>query len=878
MSANPLSFASAALLVAALAACNKTTDAIPRTPVRLSIVSGANQTADVGAALAAPLVVQVVDGANRPVQGVAVSWTVVGGGSVAAPSASTDAQGRVSTTWTLGPTPGTQTATATSSAIAGASVSFVAGNGPTITGTVSIANANPASFYSASRVAGGVGGPRASTATRFSNRGITVTFQSGVFHVAEAGSPAYRSLAVAQSTASLLQQRVAAVTAGRPVTNVRVSPAILAAHLTVSDPDSVDAVMAALRADASVASVARDVILTVRDGAPAPQLADFSNVRLSGAPIYHPSGAATATPNDPYFSYQAWGASMTDLPKAWALETGSTAFTIAVIDMGVRFDDPDVAANLTSDGYDFVSKMTLADLGYPDSVSNRFCAGGTFPYVDDDATPGPDSDPTDPDDVYLDSTGTCWQHSSLGDHGLWTSGIIGAVGNDGRTVTGINWTARIRPIRVLGITGDGVGFDIAQGILYAAGLPAVGANGALVTAPSKSPIINLSLGGFGVDASDQAAVAAAEQAGCLIVASAGNSTTDIPVYPAAYAGVLGVSAVGMDGVIASYSDAGSYVALAAPGGEFRLDDNGGDGVLGPGWDFTKGQPTLVFGYGTSASAPFVSGIAALLLAHEPGLTAAAISTRLETYATRAPNTGRNDNYGWGIVNAYNALTSQTGAPRQAYVRLLDATTGAVVRTVAANGSGQFSFTQLAPGSYQIQAGEDESGDAAIGIPGRRFAWVGGATAPTVFSTAAGSALVQTTGVAIGMPGESEPNDAVATANPLSVGGYVTGTITAPDVADYYKVLIPAPGTYTFETSGFTGACGWGLELDTQISLLNAAGTVLASNDDNNKASGPNCSTITTTLTAGTYYVDVLVSEANGLTDHGRYRLQVRAGT
>jgi Subtilase family/Bacterial pre-peptidase C-terminal domain len=866
------------LVVAVMAACKNSETPVPHTPTTLAIVSGSNQTADVSKALAAPLVVRALDAAGRAVSGVAVAWSVTGGGSVTPATATTDAQGQASVVWTLGAQPGTQTATATSAAISGASASFIAGNGPTITGTVSIANPDPGSFFAAQRAPRRSVAPRGSTAPRYSNGGLVVTFRNEVFRVAASGSPVYRSLDVARSTAAALEQRLATLTRGLPVGAVRVSPAILAAHLALTDTTQAGRVMAELRADPSVASVSRDLIYTIRDGAPAPQRARFAGLPPAASPsgAARPAGAATALPNDPYYAYQSWGANMVDLPRAWAITTGSTAFTIAVIDMGVRFDDPSVAPNLTNDGYDFVSQTTLTDLGY--ASPGTICGGGgTFTTVDGDGN-GPDPDPTDPNDVSFDSTNDCWQPAQLGDHGQWTSGIIGAVGNDGRTVTGINWAARIRPIRVLGITGDGIAFDIAQGILYAAGLPATGANNALVTAPSRSPIINLSLGGFGADPTDQAAVAAAVQAGCLIVASAGNETTDVPVYPAAYPGVVGVSAVGMDGVIASYSNAGSYVMLAAPGGEYRTDDNGGDGVLGPGWDFTTGTPTLLFGYGTSAAAPYVSGVAALLLAHDPSASAATLESRLEQYATRPPNSTRTDNYGWGVVNAYNALTQQAGPPRQTYVRLLDAASGAVLHTVPTGAGGAFAFTELAAGTYQIEAGEDESGDGTIGVPGRRFAWAGTAAAPAVFTAAAGSSLIQTAGITIGVPTESEPNDATATANPLSVGGYVVGQINPPDVADYYKVLIPTQGTYTFETSGVLGACGWGLELDTNLQLLGPDGTAVAANDDSNAATGPNCSQISTALAPGTYYVVVTGSSASGLSDHGRYRLQVRSGS
>src|SRR5205085_7056479 len=113
------------------------------------------------------------------------------------------------------------------------------------------------------------------------------------------------------------------------------------------------------------------------------------------------------------------------------------------------------------------------------SEPQKICSStATFITINGDGD-GPDTDPTDPDDLEFDDFSGCWFHNDLGDHGLWTAGIIGAVGNEGRGAAGVNWQVKIRPIRVLGTTGDGSYFDIAQGILYAAGLPALGANGAL---------------------------------------------------------------------------------------------------------------------------------------------------------------------------------------------------------------------------------------------------------------------------------------------------------------------------------------------------------------------------------------------------------------
>ena len=160
---------------------------------------------------------------------------------------------------------------------------------------------------------------------------------------------------------------------------------------------------------------------------------------------------------------------------------------------------------------------------------------------------------------------------------------------------------------------------------------------------------------------------------------------------------MAVSSVGMDGGLATYSNGGTYISVAAPGGDFRFDDNGGGGVLGPGWDFSASKPNHLFGYGTSASAPYVSGVAALLLAQNPSLTAAQLRQRIEQFATRPDGVTRSDVFGWGIVNAYNSLTQQNGPPRQTLVRLVDATTGAARAAIPAT-NGTFAFTRIPAGS------------------------------------------------------------------------------------------------------------------------------------------------------------------------------------
>lgn len=854
---------------ASISAC-KDQAPIPHTPTHLLAVSGTNQSGDVSAPLAKPLVVEAFDAANRAVAGVPLTWTVIGGGTLSQTSTTTGSDGKSSVTWTLAPTAGVQVVSVTSTKLGNASASFVATNGAMISGTVTSAVAGPYFGANLSRTpsrTARLAAPRSMTRHASVDR-IVVGFKSGALGLAAAGSGAYRSMTVARTASSAIRDRVRALSTKLHLSHAQISPAILAARLRVDDTTQIAAVMSALQSDPNVAWVQRDQIVSIRDGAPKPVSTDFVPAVQSG-PASGPIRLASAVvPTDPGYFEQTWPANMVDLPRAWSVTTGSPTVIVASVDMGIRFDSPDVSGNLTNDGYDFVSQIGFG-------ATQDVCDGTTFSTIDGDGD-GPDPDPTDPDDLEFNPFLSCWDHAFLGDHGLWTASIIGSGANDGVGGAGVAWNVKIRPIRVLGITGEGTDFDIAQGVLYAAGLPAAGADSTIpVQAPSRAQIINMSLGGGSPDSTLAAAVAAAINAGSLVIASAGNDGLDFPVYPAAYPGVMAVGAVGMDGLLATYSNAGTFISVTAPGGDFRLDDNGGGGVYGAGWDFLDGQPVHLFGYGTSASAPYVSGVAALLLSKDPTLTATQLRSRIEQYASRTPGLGRSDTYGWGIVNAYNALTQGAGAQRQTLVRLVDATTGLTVKTAPVAASGNFALTQLQTGAYYLQAGDDEGGDGQIGVPGRRFSWAGGAGKPTVFNV---NANAQTAAIALGVPTEVEPNDDIGHANFLSVGSYVIGTITPPDTRDVYSVQVYTPGTYTFETSGVVGSCGLGVELDTFIQVASSAGAPIGSNDNFQSPTGRFCSRVQAALTAGVYYVTVTFNPASPLATNGRYRLEVRAGT
>jgi subtilisin family serine protease len=780
----------------------------------------------------------------------------MGGGSTNALRTLTSVLGVASVQWTLSTTPGEQVVEASIEGRTDVRATFVAGTGANITGTIVDGSDMP---VWSERVPRRALSPQkrllAGRQPRLRMDRIVVTFRESQ-SLARLNVRGTISASRLGATRSALEMTALDVVRNVTTLGIESSPFLLAARIRVADTSNIALLLTTLRADPRVEWAERDGLMTIHDRAPVP----LGSVVVSNDGFSSRVSSNGVYPNDPLFYGQFWAHNMIGTPSAWALTQGDEGVVIAVVDKGVRFDSPDVSVNLTNDGYDFVSQGAYSD-------AQPICGGGTFITIDGDGD-GADPDPTDPDDLVY--TGSCWQHSTTGAHGLWTAGILGAAGNNGAGTAGVNWRVRIRPVRVLGTTGEGSTFDIAQGILYAAGLPARGKNGGLVqTSPAR--IINVSLGGYEDAAVLRSAVAAAVGSGALVIASAGNETTDSPAYPASYPGVMSISAVGDDGRPASYSNAGRFISVAAPGGEFRLDDTGGGGVLGPAWNYATNRPAFVSAYGTSAAAPFVSGVAALLLAHEPGLTATEIRLRIEQSATRPRGTVRTDEVGWGIVNAYRALTGTGDPSRHTIVRLLSAETGVEYRrTTAYNGA--FSFGMVANGDYLLDAGDVDEEDGVLGLIGRRFGQLQLNGRPRLLHVSAGTSAV--VAMSLSWPKEQEPNDDAATANVLSVGTYSIGSITEPDSRDVFRVMIPAAGLYSFETAGVVGSCGYGSELDTVLEISDSRGKTLARNDNFQSVTSRACSRVILELQPGPIFAVVTGTTTNGLSSRGRYQISV----
>jgi subtilisin family serine protease len=719
---------------------------------------------------------------------------------------------------------------------------------------------------------------------------INVIFRQDALGNGPVGVMSMRTIDRARDVGTSIRARLAAHPSASQFTITDVSPVIGAARLRVHDPSQRDAVMAALRADPAVAAV--DIDRLVSRGA---ETRVHLDARLKQQLIREARASATPGAQGLRFAgaglsrIQYWNYNLIDAPRAWAIpDTGSATVTVAVIDDGINLH-PDISPNLDLAGsYDFVEDDSN-EFGPP--VPN--CGGGPpFTNSDGDGVLGPDADPTMPVSVTFDAQDGCFQVDNIANHGLHVSGTIGATNGAANLVTGVNWNVRIRMIRALGIDGFGFDFDIAQAVLYAAGLPAAGAGGHMVIAPSRAPIINMSLGGQS-DSTLGAAIAAAIDAGSVIIASAGNDASSTPNFPASYPDVISVAALGADGELASYSTSNEFVSLVAPGGDFRFDvpgafAGGTSGVLSTVWDFVNDPlfnevpgPDYAFYTGTSMAAPHVSGVAALVLAANPGMTRQQLVDRLTSTAVDMGPPGRDARYGFGRVDAYNAITGTQGPAMNVYVSAIDATTGAVVKTVQAASDLSYTLGGLDAGSYFVVAGQDEDGDGVIGFPGRRYGWANGGGEPVpVVVGQNGTVDAQ---IPIGLPVEQ-----LGVEGRVFVGGWVYGALGTPSAVQTYAVTIPTAGVYSFETSGAIGSCGFALELNTAISVTDAQGTLVGSNDNTSSTTGhmsfPGqlCSYVSAQLSPGTYTVEVAAGGGSaggaGLFNPGTYRLQVRSGS
>ncbi len=282
-------------------------------------------------------------------------------------------------------------------------------------------------------------------------------------------------------------------------------------------------------------------------------------------------------------------------PDAWSITKGSPDVLVAVIDTDVDVNQPDLIGKV---------------------IEGRNFSGDTAP----------------------DDSG----------HGTAVAGLIAAQPDNGKGIAGLGWATRVLSVRVLDADGKGFASEIAAGIRYAvdycetATTPCTG---------SRVRVVNLSLqqdleSADDVSAELRDAIDYAQSNGVLVVAAAGNQSRGTPGYPANFPGVVSVAAVDHSDALASFSNHGTWVDLAAPGVSVLS--------VAPRCDCWS-SPS-----GTSFAAPFVSAAAALVMAAEPDLTATQVAARLKQSA--APVAGTGVDFEAGRLDVAKAVGYQAAAP------------------------------------------------------------------------------------------------------------------------------------------------------------------------------------------------------------------------
>lgn len=295
---------------------------------------------------------------------------------------------------------------------------------------------------------------------------------------------------------------------------------------------------------------------------------DSGVVRCSPNYIY----TASLVPNDLRYSEQIVDSlSPIGASSAWDVRTDASNIVVGVIDTGVDYNHPDLAANM------WVNSGEIAGNGIDDDANG---------YIDDIYGVNAVSDNGNPlDDNF---------------HGTHCAGTVGAVGNNGIGVTGIAWRTKIMALKFLDSSGAGSLADALQVLDYALDMKSRGVN---------LRLLNNSWGGGGYSSLLQDRITALTSAGVIFVAAAGNSGTDNDIqaiYPANFEGAVSVAATRKDDELAHFSSYGATtVDIGAPGMNILSTmPNGAYAPLG----------------GTSMATPHVVGALALLLAQSPSLT------------------------------------------------------------------------------------------------------------------------------------------------------------------------------------------------------------------------------------------------------------------
>lgn len=309
---------------------------------------------------------------------------------------------------------------------------------------------------------------------------------------------------------------------------------------------------------------------------------------------------ALFTPNDSSLGLQ-WGLSTVHAFEAWDITRGTHDVVVGVLDTGIDWNHPDIAANIWTDtdgyhGYNFIDGNHIP---MDDNINSYDELGRFVP------------------DTYTY-------------HGTHVAGVLGAVMNNNLGIAGMA-QVQLMAVKVMNDSGEGTDATVASGIRWAV--------------DHGADIITMSLGVEGPSSTLENAVDYASSHGVAMVAASGNSGSSFVSYPAAYPNVIAVGAVDNSDTRASFSNFGNNLDIMAPGVQIYS---------------TQGSAGYQYLSGTSTAAPFVAGVAALMLSVNPALTPLDVGNVLNATATDISRTSYDTTTGWGIVDAFGAVEQIAG--------------------------------------------------------------------------------------------------------------------------------------------------------------------------------------------------------------------------
>lgn len=332
-------------------------------------------------------------------------------------------------------------------------------------------------------------------------------------------------------------------------------------------------------------------------------------------------------PNDASFSLQSYFTKL-QVTQAWDLLRNASSVIIGIVDSGSDLQHEDLAGNVHVNTADPVNGIDDDNDGYIDNYFGWDFVGNSA------ATMIADNNP----DVTSDST----------DHGVHVSGIASAVSNNDKGVASIAFNAKLMIIKTGADNNATSIYKGYEGIKYAA--------------DHGAKIINCSWGGPGGGQFGQEMIDYAVAKGSLVIAAAGNESTEELSYPAAYKGVFAVASVNNSDIRSSFTNYGYWVDISAPGSTIYNTLNGNK-----------------YGYnsGTSMATPMVASAAALVKAKYPNYDGLQIGEVLRT--TADPIDALNGTYanklGKGRLNVLNALTLTTSSVRYQQITISDQSNG-----------------------------------------------------------------------------------------------------------------------------------------------------------------------------------------------------------